>query len=72
MTRQEHLEWCKKRALEHVDNDDINQAWDSMCSDLEKHPKTAGHSAIQLGIMMLMSGHLSTQDRMRKFIEGFN
>ena len=35
MTRQEHLEWCKKRALEYVDMNDMGQAWASIASDLE-------------------------------------
>ena len=72
MKRQEHLDWCKKRALQYCDRGELENAWASMASDLDKHPETQGHSAIQLGMMMLMGGHLSTVDKMRKFIEGFN
>lgn len=72
MTRTEHLEWCKKRALEYVDNGDIPQAYASMASDMNKHPETANHSAIQLGMQLMMTGNLSTDNQMRKFIEGFN
>ena len=72
VTRAEHLEWCKKRALEYCDIGDANQAFTSMGSDLGKHPETANHGAIQLGMMMLMAGQLSTAQEMRKFIEGFN
>ena len=72
MTRAEHLEWCKQRALECLDMDDIGQVWTSMISDLGKHPETANHTAIKLGMMMLMAGHLSSQNKMRKFILGFN
>lgn len=72
MTRAEHLEWCKKRALEYIDSGDIGQAWVSMASDLGKHPETAGHSAVQLGMMMLIAGHLSSPQKMRDFILGFN
>ena len=71
-TRAEHLAWCKQRALEYVNAGDLPQAMASMGSDLGKHPETAGHSAIQLGMMLLMGGHLNTQQAMRKFIEGFN
>ena len=71
-TRAEHLAWCKKRALVYVDLGDLNQAYASMASDLSKHPETANHGAIQLGMMMLMGGHLSTPHKMREFIEGFN
>lgn len=72
MTRAEHLEWCKQRALEYVDMGDMPQAYASMASDLKKHPETANHSAIELGMMMLMGGHLSSSHEMRKFILGFN
>lgn len=72
MTRQEHLEWCKHRALKYADAGDVNQAWASMASDLGKHEETEGHAAIQLGMMMLMAGQLSRPAEMRKFILGFN
>lgn len=71
-SRAEHLTWCKKRALEYCDAGDLSQALASMGSDLEKHPDTANHRGIELGLMMLMGGHLSTSTEMRKFIEGFN
>ncbi len=71
-SRSEHLAWCKKRALEYCDLGDVNQAFASMGSDLGKHPATANHAAIELGMMLLMGGHLSTPMEMRKFIEGFN
>jgi hypothetical protein len=71
-TRADHLAWCKKRALEYVDAGELSQAYASMASDLGKHPGTEGHSAIQLGAMLMFGGHLNTPERMRKFIEGFN
>lgn len=72
MTRAEHLNWCKRRALEYVDAGDLNQAFASMGSDLTKHPKTANHCAIQIGAAMLFNGSLNTPESMRKYIEGFN
>lgn len=71
-TRKEHLEWCKKRALEYLDMGDTTNAFASMVSDLRKHEETEDHPAIQLGIMLKMSGALNDTDEMRKFIEGFN
>lgn len=71
MTREEHLTWCKQRAYEYLDQGDVTNAYASMASDLTKHPETEKHAAIQLGMMMLMSGHLSTVPEMRKFIDGF-
>lgn len=72
MTRDEHLAWCKQRALEYVDRGEVTDAWGSMASDLGKHPETRNHAAIPLGMMMLVGGHLSTAHVMRRFIEGFN
>ncbi len=72
MTRAEHLAWCKERALEYVDQGDLTNAYASMASDLTKHPETEKHAAIELGMMLMIGGHLSTQAEMRKFIEGFN
>ncbi len=72
MNRSEHMAWCKKRALEYVEVGDLHQAYASMVSDLGKHPETEGHAAIQLGMMLMMSGQLNTAQEMRKFIEGFN
>jgi len=72
MDRQEHLEWCKKRALEYVDMGDCNQAYASMLSDMRKHKETENHIALELGVMMLMGGRLSSSEEMRNFILGFN
>ena len=72
MTRDEHLQWCKDRALEYCNSGDTQQAYASMTSDLGKHEGTAGHSAIELGMMLLMGGKLGTPEEMRKFINGFN
>ena len=56
MTRQEHLDWCKQRALEYVDGGDLTNAYASMVSDLGKHPETANHAGIQLGMMQTIRG----------------
>lgn len=72
MERQEHLQWCKDRALEYVDQNDPSQAIASMLSDLRKHEDTANHSAIELTGMLLLNGQLNTPDKVRRHIEGFN
>lgn len=71
MTRQEHLELAKKRALEYVDRGDLDQAWASIASDLQKHPDTQRHAGLELGTALMIHGHLSTPERMRQWIEGF-
>lgn len=72
MTREEHLQWCKNRALEYVDANDLNNALTSMLSDLSKHSETRDHPAMQLSIMLKMNGHLDTPYEMQEFINGFN
>jgi len=72
MTRQEHLDWCKGRALEYVKANDLTNAYASMTSDLGKHPETENYPAIQLGMMLLMANQLNTPAEMEKFINGFN
>ena len=73
MTRAEHLQWSKDRANSILDSGGlIENAFASMVSDLKKHDDLRDHSAIQLGMMMLLGGHFSSVDDMRKFINGFN
>lgn len=72
MTRQEHLEWYKTRALEYVDKGNCQEAITSMISDLGRHDEIHGHAGIQLGMELIMMGQLSSPEEARKFIEGFN
>jgi len=70
--RTEHLEWCKQRANEYVERNDLQNAFASFQSDMGKHPETANHIALELGTMLLISGNLSTAHQMREWINGFN
>lgn len=70
-TREQHLEWCKKRAMEYVDVGDLTQAYASFGSDMGAHPETSNNAALGIGLMMLMQGMLDTPEEMRKFINGF-
>jgi uncharacterized membrane-anchored protein len=69
MTRDEHLEWCKKRALEYVDADELMNAVTSMGSDLGKHPELGCNA------YLLMAGTLDAQngdrEKVRRWIAGF-
>ncbi|KKK87691.1 hypothetical protein LCGC14_2750730 [marine sediment metagenome] len=71
MTRQEHLQWCKNRALEYLNSDDLPSAVASMLSDLQKHPDTKLSTSLfpRLGMMYVMN---QDRDGVRRFIEGFN
>ena len=72
MTRAEHLAWAKERALVYADMGDVAQAMASLGSDLNKHPETKNHAAMELMMMLAMAGHLDAPGELRKFIEGFN
>lgn len=72
MTRAEHLEWAKRRALEYLDDGDLTNALASMLSDLGKHPELENHSGKMLGMMSVMAGTMRTPEEYREWIEGFN
>jgi hypothetical protein len=71
-SRQEHLDWCKSRALEYLEKNDLKQAFTSFASDLQKHPETANHLRINLGMRELLKGNLYTTEEMQLFINSFN
>lgn len=72
MSREEHLQWCKDRALEYVKLGQMQDAFVSFGSDMNKHPETSDHSALSLGTQLFVAGHLSTAHEMEKWIVGFN
>lgn len=72
MERSEHLEWCKQRANEYVERNDLQQAFASFQSDMSKHNETAHHMALEMGTMLLINGLLESQHQMREWINGFN
>lgn len=72
MTRKEHLEWSKQRALDYCDMGNPQDGFTSLMSDLGKHPETADHVGIQMGMKQMIGGFLDAPIAMRKFIESFN
>ena len=74
MTREEHLEWAKRRALEYVDRGDLEEAFASLGTDFDKHPdlKGAVRIHVELGMPMLLGGMLDRPDDMIRFINGFH
>jgi len=71
MDRKEHIQWCKDRALECVERGELREAYASMSSDMQKHPDTEAHTAIGLGLSLMLGGQLSTPEKMANFINGF-
>lgn len=73
MTRQEHLAWCKKRAIEEMDySGNPHDAIISMLSDIRKHPETASSTLSMLAMGMMAAGKLNTRQEVIDFINGFN
>lgn len=71
MTREEHLAWCKTRALEYLDRGDVTNAVTSMLSDLGKHDETKigpDGTLSMLGMNILLRRDHSLA---RQWIEGF-
>ena len=71
-TREEHLQWCKDRAMRYVHLGDYNIAITSMLSDLKKHKETkflAIGPMASLALLELMNG--TDRNRATKFIQGF-
>lgn len=71
-TRQEHLQWCKDRALAYCHAGKPRDGFMSMLSDMKKHPETQNHPALELGVMLMAFGHLSAPREIEKFIADFN
>ncbi len=69
MTRDEHLQCCKRRALAYLPGDPTN-AMASMISDLKSHDETRNHIGLQLAPMFY--GAHRDPEEVRKWIEGFN
>jgi hypothetical protein len=73
-TREEHLAWCKSRALRILDVHDIAGAIASMTSDLNKWEGGAMYPPETLS-MLCLAGVMfesESEERARHWIEGFN
>jgi hypothetical protein len=63
-TREEHLKWCKERALEYVDAGELADAVAS-----EKHPETRfSPTLLAVGMLYVMDGD---PQAVRRWVEGF-
>jgi hypothetical protein len=72
ITREEHIEWCKKRALEYLDAGDLSQAFTSMLSDVHKHPECKNHPGLHIGTgFMMLPGWIQNREEIRRWIVGF-
>ena len=73
MTRAEHLQWCKDRAMEYVNEGNLLEAVTSMMSDLGKHPETSCHGALaMLGLLAAQQAQRGNREEVVRYIQGFN
>jgi hypothetical protein len=66
------MAFCKKRALEYLNEGDLANAMTSMLSDLEKHPETQNHAGKHLFMLAVLYVQNKDREGMRRWIEGFN
>ena len=74
-SREEHLQWCKDRAMQYVKRGDLPNAVASMMSDMRKHPETkTGVDGVlgQLGLLAAMDAQRGDQTAVERYILGFN
>lgn len=74
MTREEHIKWCKERAIQEYDFytgvDKQRNGLTSMMSDLSKHPETNSDILRSLCMMQMMKP--MNRQQFVNFINGFN
>ena len=70
MTRDEHMAWCKRRALAYLPGNP-REAITSMISDLGEHDETKGLGET-VGMIAMFELANATPNSARRFIEGFN
>jgi hypothetical protein len=70
LTRDEHLAYCKRRAHEYLAIGDVQNAVQSMMSDLQKHEATrnVAPELLALGFTVMLERDVGLA---RKYIDGF-
>ena len=70
-SREEHVAWSKERALEYLEQDDIQSAITSMLFNMSQHPETKQivNPTLTSAGMQYVTNHDRTGAR--RFIEGF-
>lgn len=72
MTREEHLKWCRERAIQDMDYyKDPTKGLISMASDLRKHPETNHESLTSLCLAQVIINPKITRQQVIDFIDGF-
>ncbi len=74
MTREEALDFAKRRALEYVERGDFEQAVASMGSDLRGSgvPELELHPGLVIGLGYLLLPSRPSIEQFRAWVRGFN
>jgi prenyltransferase beta subunit len=73
MTREEHIKWCKERAIVEMDYyKDPKKGIISMMSDIRKHPETNSEALAVLCMIELMNNPHMSRQQVINFINEFN
>ncbi len=72
ISRADHLQWCKDRALEYVELGDLIEAIASMVSDLKKHPQTQLSPPVERALIIPILFNQLDEKKVTEWINGFN
>ncbi len=73
MNRQQHLQWCKDRALDYLNRGKIAEGMASFTSDMGKHEDTARTLNNGLSHAIIMQALMTNSQReCIAAVEGFN
>lgn len=72
VSREDHLAWCKSRALECVARGDLHEAVASMISDMQKHPLTDTRALGDLAMAGMMDAKKRDARAVKRWIEDFD
>ncbi|MEQ8755851.1 MAG: hypothetical protein RID09_20385 [Coleofasciculus sp. G1-WW12-02] len=70
-SREEHVNWAKKRANKYIERGDLKNALRSFYSDMKKHPELKNHKYLSIGAQIILGGGLRTAEEVKEFINGF-
>lgn len=79
MTREDHIGWCKSRAIQEYDyyakispREAVKNGITSIMSDINKHDETRSDTLQSLCMMQLMTKPNMSRQEFVNFINGFN
>lgn len=73
MTKEEHLAWCKQRALMDMNLFGVLGLLGSLASDLKRHPETVDvyNDLLKEGMKKRLSGELESVEQVHEFLAKF-